>query len=500
MEEFYANKNVLLTGATGFLGKVILEKILRSLPNVGKIFVFVRAKKGEKPHDRVEKAILNSRIFDRLKEERKDFLNWARSKVECVEGDLTSQRLGISEEARKILTKKINIVIHCAATLDFDEPFDLAFLHNVQATLELFNLAKECENITCFTHVSTAYVSANQPRGRYKETMHLMHDDMNDVQRIVADFGRMSPAQLRDVGPSVLKRNNYPNTYTYTKCLTEHLLASVHGSIPLVILRPSIIGASYLEPIEGWTDQPIAAAALYLAAGTGYLTFFPCAMESVGDQIPVDIISNATLVNTFLYGQKEGEVHIAQVVSSARNPLTWSQVSQHVISYWISFPPQKAIGPAAFRGVTNMTLYKIEDLVRNKLPIEAYNLYVRIANKDAQSRQRAVLLKKLAASQAKKVKQLSYFTTNEWFFEDNNLQTAFNSLSKEDREKFPCDVANVDWGRYFRAFCWGLAVFVLKENRPHPTQMKIDWESLPNRAPHRRSLSALRPSFTQAKL
>jgi len=500
MEDFYAHKNILLTGATGFLGKVILEKILRSLPNVGKVFVFVRSKKGEKPHDRVERSILNSRIFDTLRSQRDDFLTWARSKVECVEGDLTAQKLGIGEEATKHLQKQINIVIHCAATLDFDEPFDQAFQHNVQATLELFDLAKGCENIQAFTHVSTAYVSANMPRGRYRENFHYMNDDMNDVVRIVDDLSRMTPQKLRDIGPTILKRNNYPNTYTYTKCLTEHLLNSIHGKIPLIIMRPTIIGATYLEPIEGWTDQPIAAAALYLAAGTGFLKFFPCNMDAVGDQIPVDIISNATLINTFLHSQREGDVNIIQVGSSARNPLTWSQVGQYVIPYWVAFPPQKSIGRASFRGVSNMTLYYLEHMFLFRLPIEAYALYVRVANKDPQSRQKAALLKTMARQQSKKVKQLAYFTTNEWFFEDVNLQRAMNALTKEDRDKFPCDVAIVDWGRYFRAFCWGLSTFVLKEKREHPSQMKIEWDSLPQRAPHRRSLSQIRGTFSRAKL
>ena len=40
--DFYANKNVFLTGCTGFVGKVVLEKLLRSCPNIGKIFVMVR--------------------------------------------------------------------------------------------------------------------------------------------------------------------------------------------------------------------------------------------------------------------------------------------------------------------------------------------------------------------------------------------------------------------------------------------------------------------------
>lgn len=49
IKEYYKGKNVFLSGCTGFLGKVVLEKIFRSCPDVNKIYVMVRAKRGKKP-------------------------------------------------------------------------------------------------------------------------------------------------------------------------------------------------------------------------------------------------------------------------------------------------------------------------------------------------------------------------------------------------------------------------------------------------------------------
>lgn len=56
---FYTDKSIFLTGATGLLGKVVLEKILRSLPHVRQIFVLVRAdpKKNTQPKKRLSKEI-----------------------------------------------------------------------------------------------------------------------------------------------------------------------------------------------------------------------------------------------------------------------------------------------------------------------------------------------------------------------------------------------------------------------------------------------------------
>lgn len=55
--DFYANKDVLITGATGFLGKCLVEKLLRSIPNIGHVMILIRPKKGKSVKERVESII-----------------------------------------------------------------------------------------------------------------------------------------------------------------------------------------------------------------------------------------------------------------------------------------------------------------------------------------------------------------------------------------------------------------------------------------------------------
>jgi thioester reductase-like protein len=67
LTDFYKGKCLLLTGCTGFVGKVMLEKVLRALPDVDLIYVLIRPKKGSSLMERFKREIIGSQCFDRLK-------------------------------------------------------------------------------------------------------------------------------------------------------------------------------------------------------------------------------------------------------------------------------------------------------------------------------------------------------------------------------------------------------------------------------------------------
>lgn len=51
---FYTGKNIFITGGTGFVGLCLIEKILRSIPDVGKVYLLMRPKKGKEISQRLE--------------------------------------------------------------------------------------------------------------------------------------------------------------------------------------------------------------------------------------------------------------------------------------------------------------------------------------------------------------------------------------------------------------------------------------------------------------
>lgn len=63
---FYEDKVIFLTGGSGFLGKVIIEKLLRSCPNVKKIYVLLRSKKGRSSEERM-KSLFNMEVILQVK-------------------------------------------------------------------------------------------------------------------------------------------------------------------------------------------------------------------------------------------------------------------------------------------------------------------------------------------------------------------------------------------------------------------------------------------------
>lgn len=55
--QFYANKSLFITGATGFIGKALVEKLIRSCSGIKKIYLLIREKRGKDINERLQDLI-----------------------------------------------------------------------------------------------------------------------------------------------------------------------------------------------------------------------------------------------------------------------------------------------------------------------------------------------------------------------------------------------------------------------------------------------------------
>ncbi|KRT82852.1 dehydrogenase, partial [Oryctes borbonicus] len=223
--EFYNGKTVFITGGTGFMGKVLLEKLLKSCPGIAKIYLLIRPKKGQQARERLQQ-LLSSPLFDTVRRERPSDLQ----KVLAIEGDITQPELAISSSDRSTLARSVNVVFHSAATVKFDEKLKLSVTINVLGTQRLVELCKRMTNLQALVHVSTAY--CNCDRRIVKEKIYppasIGPDQITSLVNIL-DEQMVDSLTLQLVG-------NRPNTYTFTKALAECWLQENKGDLPLVIV------------------------------------------------------------------------------------------------------------------------------------------------------------------------------------------------------------------------------------------------------------------------
>ena len=116
ISQFYAGKCIFITGVTGFMGKVLLHKLLDSCPMLESIYVLIRPKREELPQKRLDQ-LFDSLLFKTLKETKSSIFK----KVFAITGDITLPRLGMSNEDFYMVIETSSVVFHSAATVRFDE-------------------------------------------------------------------------------------------------------------------------------------------------------------------------------------------------------------------------------------------------------------------------------------------------------------------------------------------------------------------------------------------
>merc|ERR1719347_309130 len=226
ISQFYEGKTVFITGGTGFIGKVLIEKLLRST-KVSKIYVLMRDKKGKSMEQRFTE-MMREKVFDIILQEDEKILK----RVIPVKGDIVEECLGLESDMLRLLIEEVNIVFHSAATVRFDDLLTKAVPMNVESVVTILNLCKRMKKLEVIEYVSTAY--SNLEHQVIKEEVYAMKRQPQDIINLVKN---VEPTLLNSqevtnelVGPKV-------NTYCFTKALGESAVELESSFLPAVIVR-----------------------------------------------------------------------------------------------------------------------------------------------------------------------------------------------------------------------------------------------------------------------
>jgi len=502
--EALAGKRIVVTGATGFLGTALVERLLRSVPTCH-VSVLIRPGQRQSVADRVARDILRNDCFDRLRSELGDrFDAEVHRRLDAISGDVSTDGLGLDDAGREALGRA-DVVIHSAAAVSFDSPIDAATEVNLLGPARVARaLAEASEGRSgprpYLIAVSTAYV-AGRRRGvapeRWEPSAPIGADvdwraevayaarcrsDAEAESRSPAVTARLAKAAADELGaagvPLLAQRAErlrqdfvadrlvelgrarsvglgWPDVYAMTKALGERALTEAAGDLPVTILRPSIIESALAEPRPGWIRGFRMAEPVIISYARGLLREFPGIPEGIVDVIPVDFVV-AALCLLAARGPSTGRPGAPEVVhatSGSSNPMRYSQF-QGLIREWFGDHPlfddkgQPIMLPEwSFPGRGRVS----RQLRRASFALEQAEALLR---KVPVRRGVPELTSRIDQQRSAVLRALEYvdlygaYSETQVVFAAETLLDLAERLDPADRETFVVDPARIDWRHY----------------------------------------------------
>jgi HAD superfamily hydrolase (TIGR01490 family) len=491
-----AGKRILVTGATGFLGTAVVERLLRSVPDC-EVALLVRAGRRSSAAQRVQREIIRNDAFDRLRAEAGPVDDLIARRVTVLTGDVTSDGLGLSEPDLAVVAA-CDIVIHSAAAVSFDSPLDGAVEVNLLGPTRIVETLHRLGVTPHLVAVSTCYVAGNR-RGAAPEALtsegpfDLGVDWRTEVAaarraRTEAEDASRSPAMLatfrkearRELGaagtPALAAKTEqrrerwvadrmvqagrarasslgWPDAYAYTKALGEQALMDNKGAVPVSIVRPSIIESALAEPKPGWIRGFRMAEPVIISYARGLLKQFPGVPEGTVDVIPVDLVVAAVLTVAALGPQNAPA--ITQVASGSINPLKYRVLVDTAEGWFREHPLYDASGQPievpewSFpgRGRVQRQLNQARALVeRGERVLQALPLRGKQATLSARLEERRSDLERALSY----VELYGAYAECEAIYRVDNLLAMWDRLDDDDRRRFAFDPRAIDWISYIR--------------------------------------------------
>jgi alcohol-forming fatty acyl-CoA reductase len=481
--EALAGKHLLVTGATGFVGEALLERVLYDLPDTA-VTVLVRPRGATTGADRT-RQLLGKPAFARLRERDGDEAVAALvgTRIHVLDGDLDNI---------PALPNDLDVVVHCAGEVSFDPPIHDGFATNLHGTLNLLAAVRETNATPHYVHVSTAYVAGRRQghvtEGRLDHNVDWraeaaaatrVRDAVQDASRDatkLAEFlreadrshGAQGPTtvaaeaerlrvewvakQLVDAGRERARTLGWTDCYTFTKAMAERAVEETTKDLSVTICRPSIIESALAQPSPGWIEGFKMAEPLILAYGRGDLPDFPGVPDASIDIIPVDYVVNAILA-ACATTPPPGEPSYFTVCSGARNPLTFRHLYDLVREYYSHNPLEQRD-----RGAVRAPVWEWPGAQRVEQLLKLGERAHKTADRVVTSLPRSTRTRDWARSLDRQGRRLDFlrryfdlyrpYVDAELHFSDNATLALHDSLDPADVERFGFDAANIDWDYY----------------------------------------------------
>lgn len=446
ISRFFAERSVFITGATGFVGKVLLEKILRSCSNVRTVYVLLRTKDGQDARQRLDELFM-SQVFDKIRNEQPMGI----TKVVPISGDITLPGLGISQSDTTVLLKHVSVVFHSAATVRFDEPLKKSVQLNLVGTRRILQLCQQMTQLEALVHVSTAYSYCN--RNTIEECV---YPEKVPPERVIEMAEWMDDDLIDCMLPKLL--DGRPTTYHYTKALAETILMTEGGSLPTAIVRPSIVTAAVKEPMPGWVDGLNGPSTFIVATSRGLLRTMMVYKDIVVDWVPVDRLVNLLLtVAWHTAEERPNAIKVYNCTSGNLNRVTWSDIERTAYPLIIRHPSIKVLRYPGGSFKANRFLNALSVKLEHKLPAVIIDFLAWTVGYKTEFVSMVDRMERAAGF-------LEYFTTTEWNFTCDNIMALMEQQSPKDREVFNFDVRPIEWLPYLEDYVLGVRKYILKEN------------------------------------
>ncbi|KAL5719569.1 alcohol-forming fatty acyl-CoA reductase [Ranunculus cassubicifolius] len=465
------NKSILVTGSTGFLAKLFVEKVLRVQPNVKKLYLLIRASDSKAANERLRDEVIEKDLFKLLKMKYGgDLDSFMVDKVTPLAGDIIYENFGLQDtEMIENLWKEIDIIVNSAANTKFDERYDVALSINTYGSKNVLDFAKKCVNLEMLLHVSTAYV-CGESSGIIGEKPFEMGESLNgtpglDIQhekwlvtQTLKELKAMKVSKeveaktMKEFGMKRARHYGWPNTYVFTKAMGEMLIGHMGDKMPLVVVRPTVVTSTYREPFPGWIEGARHIDILSIGYGKGKLTCFLADPTLILDLIPGDMVVNAMIVAMVTHANQSSDI-IYHVCSSSKNPINPNVFIDYAYDYFRRNPllskdgnPISVSKPMILTSLPKFYGYLA---LRYAWPLKAFEMLNVICCKYFDHKCKDMNRKiSLVVSLVELYAPYIYF---KGIFDDLNTERLRIAMepNKVDADTFYFDPRSIDWDDYF---------------------------------------------------